>query len=165
MATLLGAWHYRVHTVTDWPGVSILWLGEMENLICNFYLSVAACKIEQIHTWDTLACCWDVKQTTNDNSGQRIKVTKIVKHITKVKLKWTGHNRQTKSTVWQTRKGARSAGKLKCHERSNMIKARKKQRKLEDSQRWLVPAADGHNLEWEWKLNENLNLFTIHCNT
>ena len=27
------------------PGVSILWLGEMDRLTCNFYLSVAACKI------------------------------------------------------------------------------------------------------------------------
>ena len=32
MATLLGTW---------WPGVSILWLGEMKSLVCNFYLSVA----------------------------------------------------------------------------------------------------------------------------
>ena len=30
----------------DWSAsVSILWLGEVESLICNFYLSVAACKI------------------------------------------------------------------------------------------------------------------------
>ena len=45
--TLPGAWHYtyRVSTGTGQPGVSILWLGEMESLICNFYLSVAACKI------------------------------------------------------------------------------------------------------------------------
>ena len=42
VATLPGAWHYRVSAWTDWPGVSILWLGEMESLICNFYLSVAA---------------------------------------------------------------------------------------------------------------------------
>ena len=26
---------------------------------------MAACKIEQIHPWDTLACCWDVKQPIN----------------------------------------------------------------------------------------------------
>ena len=30
---------------TGWPGVSILWLDEMENLVCNFYLSVTARKI------------------------------------------------------------------------------------------------------------------------
>ena len=38
VATLL----YRVSVGTGLPGVSILWLGEMESWICNFYLSVAA---------------------------------------------------------------------------------------------------------------------------
>ena len=42
VATLPGAWRYRVSAGTGRPGVSILWLGEMESLICNFYLSVAA---------------------------------------------------------------------------------------------------------------------------
>ena len=38
----------------------------MESWICNFYLSVAAHKLSsQIRPWDTLACCWDVKQQTN----------------------------------------------------------------------------------------------------
>ena len=45
MATLPGAWQYRVSAETGLPGVSILWLGEVESLVCNFYLSVAACKI------------------------------------------------------------------------------------------------------------------------
>ena len=45
VANLPGAWRYRVSTGTGWPGVSILWLGEMESLICNFYLSVVACQI------------------------------------------------------------------------------------------------------------------------
>ena len=45
VATLPGAWHYRVSAGTGQPGVSILWLGEMESLICNFYLGVAARKI------------------------------------------------------------------------------------------------------------------------
>ena len=45
MATLPGTWRYRVSAGTGWPGVSILWLGEMESLIDNFYLSVAARKI------------------------------------------------------------------------------------------------------------------------
>ena len=67
MATLPGAWHYRVIAGTGWPSVSILWLGEVESLICNFYLSVAAHEIVQIHFWDTLACCWDVKQPTNNH--------------------------------------------------------------------------------------------------
>ena len=45
VATLPGAWCYRVSTGTSRPGVSILWLGEVERWICNFYLSVAARKI------------------------------------------------------------------------------------------------------------------------
>ena len=45
VATLPGAWHYRVNARTGEPGVSILWLGEMESLVCNFYLSVTARKI------------------------------------------------------------------------------------------------------------------------
>ena len=45
MATLPGAWRYRVSVGTVWLSVSILWLGEIENLICNFYLSVAVWKI------------------------------------------------------------------------------------------------------------------------
>ena len=45
VATLPGAWRYRVSTGTGRPGVSILWLGEVERLTCNFYLSVAARKI------------------------------------------------------------------------------------------------------------------------
>ena len=66
VATLPGAWRYRVSAGTGRPGVSILWLGEMESLICNFYFSVAARKFEQIRPRDTLACCWDVKQPTNN---------------------------------------------------------------------------------------------------
>ena len=45
VATMPGAWCYRVSAGTGQPGVSILWLGVVESLICNFYLSVAACKI------------------------------------------------------------------------------------------------------------------------
>ena len=37
LATLPGAWRYRVSAETGWPGV-----GKVESLICNFYLSVAA---------------------------------------------------------------------------------------------------------------------------
>ena len=42
VATLPGTWHYRVSPWTSRSGVSILWLGEVESLICNIYLSVAA---------------------------------------------------------------------------------------------------------------------------
>ena len=45
VATLPFAWRYRVNPGTAWPGVSMLWLGEVESLICNLYLSVAARKI------------------------------------------------------------------------------------------------------------------------
>ena len=45
VASLPGAWHYRVSAETGRPGVSILLLGEVERLICNFYPSVAARKI------------------------------------------------------------------------------------------------------------------------
>ena len=45
VATLPGAWRYRVSTGSGRPRVSILWLGEVECLICNFYLSVAVHKI------------------------------------------------------------------------------------------------------------------------
>ena len=45
VATLPGAWRYRVSAGTGRPGVSILWLGEMESWIRTFYLCVAARKI------------------------------------------------------------------------------------------------------------------------
>ena len=44
VATLPGTWHYRVNTGTGQPGVSILWMGEVESWICHFYLIVAARK-------------------------------------------------------------------------------------------------------------------------
>ena len=69
VATLPGAWCYRASAGTGCPCVSILWLGEMESLVCNLYLSVAAREIEQTRPWDTLACCWDVKQPTNNNTS------------------------------------------------------------------------------------------------
>ena len=45
VAILPGTWCYRASDVNGWPGVRILWLGEMESLICGFCLSVAARKI------------------------------------------------------------------------------------------------------------------------
>ena len=44
VATLPGAWRYRVSTGTGRPGDSILRLGKAESVICNFYLSVAELK-------------------------------------------------------------------------------------------------------------------------
>ena len=64
MATLLGVW---VSAGTGRSGVSILWPDEMESWICNFYLVWQHVKLsEQIRPWDTLACCWDVKQPTTN---------------------------------------------------------------------------------------------------
>ena len=45
VATLPGAWRYRVSGETGRSGVSILWLSEVESLICSFYLNAAARKI------------------------------------------------------------------------------------------------------------------------
>ena len=45
VAALPGAWCYMVGAGTEWPGISILWLGEVESLICNFCLSMAAHKL------------------------------------------------------------------------------------------------------------------------
>ena len=42
VATLPGVWCYMVSTETGWPSVSVLRLGEISCLICNFYHSMAA---------------------------------------------------------------------------------------------------------------------------
>ena len=69
VVTLPGAWPYWVSARTGRPGVGMLWLGEIDILICSFCLSVAVREkmSEQTRPWDTLACCWDVKskQPTN----------------------------------------------------------------------------------------------------
>ena len=59
VATQPGTWHCRVSVGTGWPGVSMLWLGEIESLVCNFCLSVAAHKnclsrsVPEIHQYVT----------------------------------------------------------------------------------------------------------------
>ena len=68
-ATLPGAWRYRVSAGTGRPGVSILWLGEVERLICNLYLSVAARTIVWADPPLRCSCCWDVKQPTNKQTN------------------------------------------------------------------------------------------------
>ena len=45
VATLPGACCYRISAGIGWPDISVLWLGKIESLICNLYLSVAACKL------------------------------------------------------------------------------------------------------------------------
>ena len=67
VAALPGAWWYRVSAVTGWPGGSILWLGEMEIWSATSISVWQDVKLsDQIRPWDTLACCCDVKQPTNE---------------------------------------------------------------------------------------------------
>ena len=65
MATLPGAWYYRVSAGTGRPGFSILWLGEVESSATCISVWQHVKLSEQIRPWDTLACCWDVKQPTS----------------------------------------------------------------------------------------------------
>ena len=69
VATLPGAWRYRVSAGTG-PGVSMLWLDEVESLICNSYLSVAARRL----VWADPSLRYtsmllDVKQPANKQSS------------------------------------------------------------------------------------------------
>ena len=67
------AWRYRVSAGTGWPGVSIycdwvrckVWSATSIPVWQHVKLS------EQIRPWDTLACCWYVKQPTNNNNPIR----------------------------------------------------------------------------------------------
>ena len=69
VSTLPDAWCYWVSAGTGQPGVSILWLGETESLMCSFYLGVQHVNLsEQNRPWDTLACCWDVKYLANKHT-------------------------------------------------------------------------------------------------
>ena len=45
VAAVSGVCHCRVSAGTGQLRVSILWLGEVERLVCSFYLSVEACKV------------------------------------------------------------------------------------------------------------------------
>ena len=68
VATLPDAWRYRVSAGTRRPGVSILWLGEMESLTSTSISVWQHVKLsKQIRPWDRLACRWNVKQPTNNN--------------------------------------------------------------------------------------------------
>ena len=62
-------------------------VGEVESLICNFYLKVADAKLsEQICPRDTLACCWDVKQPTNNNNHRLLNVPATCQCISGIDL-------------------------------------------------------------------------------
>ena len=67
VAILPGNWYDRISAGTVWPGVSTLWLEEVESLICNFHHLQLS---DQIHPWDTLARCWDVKPTNQPTNMQ-----------------------------------------------------------------------------------------------
>ena len=51
VATLPGAWQFGVSTGTGGPSISILWMGEIANLICNLHLNVAAHTIVLVDTF------------------------------------------------------------------------------------------------------------------
>ena len=44
VAALPIAWCYMVSAGVGWPGIRTLWLGKLNILICNIYLTVAARK-------------------------------------------------------------------------------------------------------------------------
>ena len=65
VATLQGAWRYRVSAGTGWPCASILWLGEIECLICSFSVWQHIWAGSSIRYTSMLL---DVKQLTNNKS-------------------------------------------------------------------------------------------------
>ena len=95
MASLPDTWHYRVSAGPGWPGVSIIWLGEIASLICNFYLSVAACTI----VWADpslryTSTFWDVKQPPTTLMFSKSSCTAAQRHLNTVtyRLKNYSHN-------------------------------------------------------------------------
>ena len=84
VATLPGSWRYRVSAGTGGPGVSILWVGEMESLICSFYLSVAAGKIvwadPSLRYTRMLLGRWASNQPTNKQTPQSCVCLQLTLH-------------------------------------------------------------------------------------
>ena len=76
VTTLPSAWHYKVSAGTGQPGVSVLWLCEEESWSATS-ISVWQYFSEQIRPWDTLACCWDVKQPANTHHHARVIVLRL----------------------------------------------------------------------------------------
>ena len=85
VATLPGVWRYRVRAETGWPGVSILWLDEVESLICNFYLIARACKTVSADPSLRYAG-WDVMQ---QNKHQKTLVVRA--SASRREGRWGGH--------------------------------------------------------------------------
>ena len=77
VATLPGSWRYRVSAGTGRPGVSILWVrwkvwsAASVSVWQHIKLSV------QIHPWDTLACCWDIKQPTHKQTYSHVQLVSV----------------------------------------------------------------------------------------
>ena len=60
--TLPGAWRYRVSPGTGWLGVSVLcWVRYKVRSVTSVSVWQYVHLSEQIRPWETLACCWDVK--------------------------------------------------------------------------------------------------------
>ena len=63
---------YRVSNGTGWTGVSTMWLGEIVSLSCKLLSqsgSTYNCMSQSVLVrYTSLACCWDVKQLTNNNT-------------------------------------------------------------------------------------------------
>ena len=102
MATLRGAWRYRVSAGNGGPGVSILWLGEVERLICNFCPSVTAHKVvwedPSLRYISLLLGCW----ATNKQQLPSLRYTNIcrdLKQPTKYKLSPCPHPSVTRSST------------------------------------------------------------------
>ena len=71
VTTLPSAWRYRVSAGTGRPCISILWLGEVESWSATSISVWQHVKLsEQIGPWDTIACCWDIKQPTNKQTSR-----------------------------------------------------------------------------------------------
>ena len=64
VATLPGAWSHRVSAGTGQPGVSILWVRWKVWSSTSISAWQHVKLSEQICPWDTLACCWDIKEPT-----------------------------------------------------------------------------------------------------
>ena len=70
-ATLPRAWRYRVNAGTGWPGVSILWLGEVVWFATSISMWQHAKLCELIPPWDTLACYCDVKPASKQPTNKQ----------------------------------------------------------------------------------------------
>ena len=119
VATLPGAWRYRLSAGTGRPGVSILWLGEVESLICNIYLSVVACVTARAEPpSDALACCLDVKknqQTKKQNNPPPKKKTQNNNNKKQKNKKQTTPPPQTNKTKNKNKKPTRRKTRSLLH--------------------------------------------------